>query len=176
MRTPFFFLAAFALVACGANVESPAPSSSKSSTLKYVGSCTPEKCDGLPAPALACADPTKSVSTCAPGKDGACAIALSCDGGSDGTVSWEPCADTACGPAPAIACADGATLTRQCGKLNGAACAWETTCAPKPGDLCAPGACGEAMPAIAPMCSDGSVGTLECRKLGSTCGWTSSCK
>ncbi len=176
MRTPFFFLASFTLVACGANVESPAASGSKASTLEYVGSCTPERCDGLPVPAIACADPSKSVSTCAPGKDGTCDVTLTCDGSPSDTVSWEACADAACGAAPAIACADGAKLSRQCGKLNGGACTWVTTCAPEPGEPCAPGACGDAVPAIAPICSDGSTGSMVCRKLGATCGWASSCE
>lgn len=164
------------LVACGANVDSDnkEPPRSTNQTLKYVDGCTPKACDGLPVTLMACADPAKTTHVCAPGSDGACKLDLVCD--PSGSVSWEPCADTACGPAPAIGCADDATLTQQCGKENGGACKWVTTCSPKPGELCAAGACGDAVPTIAPICSDGSTGSLECRRLGDRCGWVPDCK
>jgi len=165
-------------VACGSNVENedPAPRSTNQ-TLKYVGSCTPKACDGLPVLAMACAEPAKTTQVCSPGTDGACKLDIVCEGsGGSGSVSWEPCADSACGPIPAIGCADDATITQQCGKTNGGSCAWVTTCSPKPGELCAAGACGDGVPAVAPICSDGKTGSLECRKLGDRCGWVSDCK
>ncbi len=166
---------AFLFVACGSNVESESPPPrSTNQTLKYVGACTPKACDGLPVPAIACADPAKTTHVCAPGADGVCKLDLVCE--DSGTVSWQPCADSACGPMPAIGCAGDATLTQQCGKTNGGACSWVTTCSPKPGELCAAGACGDGVPAIAPICSDGSTGGLDCRKLGDRCGWVPDCK
>ena len=163
------------LVACGATVESESPAPrTGSQTQKYVDGCTPEVCDGLPVDTKACADPAKTTHVCSPGADSACKLDVVCDG--DGTVSWSACEESACGPAPAIGCGDGATLVQQCGSENAGACKWVTTCSPKPGELCAAGACGEGVPAIAPICSDGSVGGLECRKLGDRCGWVPDCK
>lgn len=171
------------LAACGASVDPPT-SSARAAKLQYVGACTPSACDGLPTPAIACADASKSVDVCAPGADGACGISLRCDGGGgsaggpadDGTVSFEPCADSACGAVPMIGCADDATMTQLCGKENAGACQWFSTCAPKPGALCDPKECGDAVPAVAPICSDGTVGSMVCRKLGGACGYASSCE
>lgn len=169
------FASVFFFVGCGSDSAAPKPPAQSSSTLKYVGSCTPKECDGLPVPEIACASGA-TTTTCAPGKDGTCHVDITCDGTTkDADVtSWEPCDDAKCGPVTEIGCADGATLTRQCGKLDGAACAWLTTCSPKPGPACDPSKCGPE-PAIAPICKDGSVGGLVCRTLGSGCGWVSNC-
>jgi hypothetical protein len=184
------------LLACGGGTEPKAannnnPPATGVAALEYRGTCTPAVCDKLPVPEIGCAtgDPTK---VCSPAKDGACRISISCSdadgttgsggdaggvgGDPDGVTSWEGCGAERCGAVPEIGCPAGYDLSRNCGKENGAAtCSWATTCAPRPGELCAPGACGDAVPQIAPICKDGSTGEMVCRKLGDRCGWASNC-
>lgn len=169
-------LLAAAVAACSGTVVGgdPSPGTPRSSTLEYVGKCTPALCDGLPEPAIACASPETTTTICEPGSSGSCIIDIEC-----GSPPSSPplCDPAACGPAaPAIAplCPTGSTIVTDCVK-TGSTCEWEPRCVPPSGPACNPMSCG-AEPAIAPICPDGEVGSLVCSGTSSgECGWVVSC-
>jgi hypothetical protein len=163
--------------ACTGSVVGNDPTSPKtpaSSTLEYVGKCTPALCADLGVPAIACAEPETTTTICEPGSGGTCVIDIEC-----GSPPSSPplCNPAACGPAaPAIApvCPTGSTIVTDCVK-TGSTCEWEPMCVAPSGPDCNPSSCG-AEPAIAPICPDGQTGSLVCSGTSSgECGWTVSC-
>ena len=78
---------------------------------------------------------------------------------------------------PAVACASGFTESSQCGSLDGAACAWAITCtASLTGNACpVANGCGDTQPDVAPVCADGSEGSLVCLQTTTGCEWGPSC-
>jgi hypothetical protein len=183
-RTPLASVGflAFLLVACGSSSKGGDDNAGSSDqTLKYVAPCTPTTCDGLPEIQVGCADGSDPTFVCAPDNDGACHLTPECGSGSTGKcgggdVSYAPCAPSECGPIPAIGCAPGEAPTQTCGSEDGGACTWTITCSPPPSTTpCAtPDGCGPT-PALAPICNDGTTGTLACMQVGSECSWLPQC-
>ena len=167
-------------VACSSSTEdggNRARSARSEQPLEYVQPCTPAVCDGLPVPAIGCADGNAPTLSCAPGDDGTCHVTPECgDSGDDGVVSYSPCEPSECGPIPEIGCPSDDTLIQSCGSENGGACLWTITCVPPPSTTpCpTPDGCGP-MPELAPICDDGSTGTLACMQTGSDCAWQPQC-
>jgi hypothetical protein len=161
--------------ACSSSIRDDGNDAHSGQALEYVAPCTPAECDGSAVPQIGCADDSEPTLSCAPDGNGTCHVTPVCDG-DDGVVSYEPCDPSECGPIPQIGCPPDYTYVESCGSENGAACVWTIDCVPPPSTTpCTiPDGCGP-MPEYAPICEDGSTGTLACMQTDSTCSWQPQC-
>jgi len=128
-----------------------------------------------PCSATRCGDAPGSLERprCAPQQEG-------CTWREDESVSFRQCPESDCGPAPgAEVCPAGTSFkSNTCGAENQGACVWHTSCAPPRSTTpCRdPQGCGDGVPAIAVLCSDGGTGGLECMQFATRCSFQASCE
>lgn len=169
------------LAACASEPKAPVtPPPASATGYLYVGACQPSDCDGLPVPEIGCPDGQPRYVCSSNAAESACRVSVICNEPDNGSVSFSPCEESACGPKPATpgdACPAGHEWgAPQCGNLNDSGCSWAQHCQASPSDeACDDDACGPK-PEIAVVCDDGSSTELACRKVGNSCSWQSPCR
>lgn len=163
------------LFACASSKGSAAPPKGEEDpglqarSLIYQVPCNPEACSSPPSTAI----DVNGLASCLP-TDGTCGWKAA---DPNEPVSFSQCEESKCGAVPQIGCAPGYhAVPPVCGSINGAACAYQTTCAADVSDVaCDDTKCGP-MPELAPICDDGSTGNMVCRAKTDGCGWVPDCK
>lgn len=149
----------------GDDRERPDPPSAKSASLRTLAFAEP--CDDRGCGAA----PPAMLRPLCMAVDGACRWEEG-----PAAATYEPCDSAACSARPSASCPSGATSTGDaCAKLNGASCAWVTSCtAPEIACPEANGCEGKGIPFYSVLC-DGGVLTI-CVKVGEdACAWKHTC-
>ncbi len=143
-------------------------------SLSYDGACSASTCGEVPP------SNTAAAPVCTPiPATGACDWA---DTSSSAATSYRPCSDAECPttiPGKSVCPADLEFKGANCGSENDGACIWRAACAPPKSTTPCPDAngCGDAVPAIAALCDDGTSAGLACFLLpNGTCTLQADCK
>lgn len=169
-RITWGFMISAGLLACSGENASDAPARTAGrQTLRATGACDFESCGAVPSSLGSAA------SLDCNGAPEACQWSAS----SSDVTSYRFCAETECPARPDIECpANTVRVSQQCGSLDGAACAWATSCAPPRQTTACPSATGcDDLPllSIGVICQDGSTGGFDCVTDGAQCRWERNC-